>query len=184
MTFPKVSQDIPTVPVPHTEVTARIAEVFGENAVGRIAERRAGKDNKVCFYDLWLSVGKDRFLEMVDVLAEFDFPHFQVISGNDDGEAITLYYHFSLFQLAEKGERLGVNVSVPVYKTDLVMPSLYSRIPGVEYSEREIREMLGIDFDGLPNKALIFLPEDWDESIKPWRRDETGPSADDVRYLS
>ena len=64
------------------------------------------------------------------------------------------------------------------------MPSLWSRIPGVEYSEREIREMLGIDFDGLPNKALIFLPEDWDETIKPWRRDETGPGADDVRHLS
>ena len=102
----------------------------------------------------------------------------------DDGEAVTLHYHFSLFQVAGRGDRVGVTVSVPVYKTDLVMPSLYSRIPGVEYSEREIREMLGIDFDGLPNKALIFLPEDWDESIKPWRRDETGPSVDDVRHLS
>jgi membrane-bound hydrogenase subunit beta len=54
----------------------------------------------------------------------------------------------------------------------------------VEYSEREMREMLGIDFDGLPNKALVFLPEDWNEDIKPWRRDETGPSEEDVRELS
>lgn len=184
MTFPRVSQDIPPVPVPYTEITARIAGIFGEGAVARIAEKKAGTDAKVWYRDIWLSVEKDRFLEMVDLLADFDFPQFHVISGNDDGETVTLHYHFSLFQVAGRGDRLGVTVSVPVYKTDLVMPSLYSRIPGVEYSEREIREMLGIDFDGLPNKALIFLPEDWDESIKPWRRDETGPSADDVRHLS
>ncbi len=184
MTFPEVTRNIPPVPVPCSEIAARIAEVFGESAVGRTAEKKAGKDGKVWYRDLWLSVEKDRFLEMVDLLAGFDFPQFHVISGNDDGEAVTLHYHFSLFQVAGRGDRVGVTVSVPVYKTDLVMPSLYSRIPGVEYSEREIREMLGIDFDGLPNKALIFLPEDWDETIKPWRRDETGPSADDVRHLS
>ena len=44
--------------------------------------------------------------------------------------------------------------------------------------------MLGVDFDGLPNKALIFLPEDWNEDIKPWRRDETGPKPEDIRELS
>jgi membrane-bound hydrogenase subunit beta len=54
----------------------------------------------------------------------------------------------------------------------------------VEYSEREIREMLGVDFDGLPNKALVFLPDDWDQTIKPWRRDETGPGPDVVNELS
>ncbi|GAB1399675.1 hypothetical protein MASR1M66_11280 [Aminivibrio sp.] len=184
MTFLKISQDIPPVPVPAGEITARIAEVFGEGSVGRVADRKAGRDDRGWFTDLWLSVEKERFLEMIDLLGEFDFPHFHVISGNDDGEAVTLHYHLSLFRLAGRGERVGVTVSVPVYKTDLVMPSLFSRIPGVEYSEREIREMLGIDFDGLPNKALIFLPEDWDETIKPWRRDETGPGADDVRHLS
>jgi len=71
-----------------------------------------------------------------------------------------------------------------VPKKDLVMPSLWERIPGIEYSEREMREMLGVDFAGLPNKALIFLPEDWNEDIKPWRRDETGPKPEDIRELS
>jgi membrane-bound hydrogenase subunit beta len=97
---------------------------------------------------------------------------------------VTLNYHFALFREAGKGKRLGVTISVEVPKTDPVMPSLWGRIPGVEYSEREMREMLGIDFDGLPNKALVFLPEDWNEDIKPWRRDETGPSEEDVRELS
>ena len=38
-------------------------------------------------------------------------------------------------------------------------------------------EMLGIDHDGQPNKDLVFLPDGWDRSILPWRRDETGPEG-------
>lgn len=167
-----------------SEVVSRIQEVFGEDAVSSIREQTAGREGAVSYCDLWLSVERNRFLNIVDVLAEFDFPLFHVISGNDDGDAVTLNYHFGLFQAAGRGKRIGVTVTVPVFKTDFVMPSLFSRIPGVEYSEREIREMFGVDFDGLPNKGLVFLPEDWDESIKPWRRDETGPSAEHVRELS
>jgi membrane-bound hydrogenase subunit beta len=43
--------------------------------------------------------------------------------------------------------------------------------------------MFGVDFVGLPNKALVFLPEDWNEEIKPWRRDATGPTPEIVREL-
>jgi membrane-bound hydrogenase subunit beta len=77
-----------------------------------------------------------------------------------------------------------VTLSIPIPKDDLVFPSLHDRIPGTEYSEREMREMLGIHFEGLPNTDLLFLPENWDEEIKPWRRDETGPSPENIRELS
>ncbi len=185
MTFPV--RDIRNVVTAKSveEVVARIREVFGDDVVSSLRERKGGSDGATQFYDLWLDLGdKERLLEMVDLLAEFDFPQFHIISGNDDGDVVTLYYHFTLFQAAGRGKRLGIAVEVPVDKSDLVVDSLYSRIPGVEYSERETREMFGVDFDGLPNKALVFLPEDWDEDVKPWRRDETGPTDKEVRELS
>ena len=166
------------------ELLARVRAEFGEGAVVRESSHAGGLKGEAQYRDLWLSVDRERFLGLIDLMAEFDFPMFHVMSGNDDGDFITLNYHFGLFQCAGRGSRFGVAVSVALQKSDLVMPSLHSRIPGVEYSEREMREMLGIDFDGLPNKGLVFLPEDWDESIKPWRRDEAGPSAGDVRELS
>jgi membrane-bound hydrogenase subunit beta len=167
------------------EVVACIEERFGEDVQNlELREYKGGLEDAVQYHLLWLKVSRERFLELVDALREFDFLHFQIISGNDDGDVVTLNYHVALFREAGKGKRLGACVSVEVPKTDLVMPSLWERIPGVEYSEREMREMLGIDFDGLPNKALVFLPEDWNEDIKPWRRDETGPSEADVRELS
>jgi len=99
---------------------------------------------------------------------------------------VTLRYHFSLFSYAERNGRVGVSVIVRVPKSNLVMPSLFSLIPGIELSEREAREMYGIEFDGLPNKAHVFLPEQWDDEIKPWRDDEAGLSQkpDAVRRLS
>lgn len=166
------------------ELLSRVREIFGDDAVMKVSSHAGGLGNEEQFRDLWLSVERARFLEMVDLLGEFDFPMFHVMSGNDDGDHITLYYHFGIFQCAGRGKRFGVAISVAVPKGDLVMPSLHSRIPGTEYSEREMREMLGVDFDGLPNKGLVFLPEDWDESVKPWRRDETGLKPEDVRELS
>lgn len=166
-------------------ILACLEEKFGKDiSVDIFREKRAGIHNEVQFHEVWLAIARNRFMELVDELFGFDFPHFHTMSGNDDGDVVTLYYHFSLFRVAERGKRLGITVGVAVPKDDLVMPSLFDRIPGVEYAEREIREMLGVDFDGLPNKALVFLPEDWDQTIKPWRRDEEGPGPDVVRELS
>ncbi|MDO9507956.1 MAG: NADH-quinone oxidoreductase subunit C [Thermovirgaceae bacterium] len=162
-----------------------IRDKFGESVLSlELRERNGGKNNEVSYRDLWISVDKSRFLDLVDALRELDFLHFHIMSGDDTGKYVQLNYHFSLFRCAGRGKRLGITVTVDVPKTDLVMPSLWGRIPGTEYSEREIREMLGVDFDGLPNKNLIFLPEDWNEEIKPWRRDETGPKPEDIRELS
>ncbi|HPD98073.1 MAG TPA: NADH-quinone oxidoreductase subunit C [Synergistales bacterium] len=162
-----------------------IREKFGDAVRDvELRDHKGGAKNKVAFKHLWLTIDRKRFTDLVDALMEIDFLHFHITSGDDVGNAVQLNYHFSIFRSAGYGRRLGITVTVDVPKKDLVMPSLWSRIPGIEYSEREIREMLGVDFDGLPNKALIFLPEDWNEEIKPWRRDETGPKPEDIRELS
>lgn len=167
------------------EVVDCIKEHMGDSVTGLdLREYRDGQAKKPQFHHLWVTVDRDRFLELVDLLMEIDFLHFHITSGDDEGDVVQLNYHFSLFRVAGRGNRLGVTISVRIPKDDLVIPSLWSRIPGIEFSEREMREMLGVDPDGLPNKALVFLPEHWNEDIKPWRRDETGPGPEDVRDLS
>jgi membrane-bound hydrogenase subunit beta len=155
-----------------------------ENVAVERRERFGGRENSVQYVDLWIRPERSQFLRVVDELFAIDFPHFHVISGDDVGENILLNYHFSLFRVAARGGRVGVSVCVLVPKSDLKIPSLYDRIPGIEYSEREMREMLGVEFEGLPMKGFIFLPEDWDENVKPWRRDEEGLSPDMIRDLS
>ena len=167
------------------EVMNCIRDALGESLVDmELRERLDGNPRRVLYRDLWLTLDRGAYLPLVDRLMEIDFLHFHVMSGNDDGDVVTLNVHCSLFREAGEGHRLGITLRIPIPKDDLKVPSLNSRIPGTEYSEREMREMLGIHFDGLPNTDLVFLPEDWDEEIKPWRRDGTGPAPEDIRELS
>lgn len=150
---------------------------FGEDILALdIHAHGEGTANEIQSRDLWIEIAPKTFRPFVEYLFEYDFVNFHVISGDDEGDAILLHYHLSLFQRARCG-RLGVILSVRLPKTDLSLPSIFDLLPGSEYSERETREMFGVDFVGLPNKALVFLPEDWNEEIKPWRRDAAGPAS-------
>jgi len=162
-----------------------IRETLGESLLEiELRERMDGAPRRVLYRDIWVRFQREAYLALVDRLRTIDFLHFHVMSGNDDGDVVTLYVHCCLFREAGEGHRLGITLAVPIPKSDLSIPSLNSRIPGTEFSEREMREMLGIRFDGLPNTNLVFLPENWDEEIKPWRRDETGPTPEHIRELS
>ena len=148
-----------------------------------VCERRDGAANRVCSHYLWLEIELLSFRPFIENLFEYDFVNFHVISGDDTGDGVTLSYHLSLFQ-RDRERRIGVTVTVKVPKNDLSIPSIFDLLPGSEYSERESREMFGVDFVGLPNKGLVFLPENWNEQIKPWRRDSEGPSPEIIRELA
>jgi len=167
------------------EVMNCIRETLGDSLLDiELRERLDGSPRRVLYRDIWVRFEREAYISLVDRLRTIDFLHFHVMSGNDDGDVVTLNVHCSLFREAGAGHRIGITLSVPIPKNDLVIPSLGTRIPGTEFSEREMREMLGIQFEGLVNTNLVFLPEDWDEEIKPWRRDETGPTPEHIRELS
>jgi membrane-bound hydrogenase subunit beta len=174
-------------PLPKTpeEIKSFLEERLTNNLESlEIREMVAGAEEKTSFYDMWITCDKGAFIDLVDSLFMLDFPIFHVISGDDVGDFVLLNYHFSLFTSAGRGKRVGVVVSVKVQKNDLTMQSLYDKIPGIEYSEREMHEMLGVSFDGLPDQSLVFLPENWDEKVHPWRRDDSGLSPKHIRELS
>jgi Ni,Fe-hydrogenase III component G len=43
-------------------------------------------------------------------------------------------------------------------------------IKGAEFIEREMHDLLGIDFPGHPNLVRLILPEDWPDGVYPLRR--------------
>ena len=165
-------------------VAEKLVAHMGERAFSwELREHRSGLEEVRGYQDLWVEVDRRDFPDLIQFLFTLDFPHFHVISGDDEGDGVRLIYHFSLFIACSRSTRVGLSVSVLLPKGDLSMPSLQDRIPGAEYSEREMREMLGVEFAGMPNRGNIFLPEDWDDDVKPWRRDETAPGPDQVREL-
>ncbi len=63
--------------------------------------------------------------------------------------------------------RIRLKVFVPEDAPSV--PSILSVWPGAGWPEREIQDMMGIDFEGNPDKRRLLMPEDWDGH--PHRRD-------------
>jgi NADH/F420H2 dehydrogenase subunit C len=70
-----------------------------------------------------------------------------------------------------RNRRIRVICEVP--ESDPTVPSLTGVYPGVEFSERETFDLLGIRFDGHPDLTRILMPDDW--VGHPLRKDD--PSA-------
>lgn len=62
-----------------------------------------------------------------------------------------------------------IRLKVYAPEDDAVIPSLIGEWPLVNWPEREIQDMLGIDFEGHPDKRRLLMPEDWDGH--PLRKD-------------
>ena len=90
-------------------------------------------------------------------------------SGVDGRREMEILYHFSE---DKTGRVFSLRVKIP--KDDLKVDSITPLIKGAEFIEREIHEMLGIEFVGHPNLKPLLLAEDWPEGIYPLRRDEKG----------
>ncbi len=87
-------------------------------------------------------------------------------SGVDTRKAIEVLYHFAF-------DRIGLMFTVKIIleKPDIVVESITPVIRGAEWIEREIHEMLGVDFKNHPNLKHLLLKEDWPEGHYPLRRD-------------
>ncbi len=92
---------------------------------------------------------------------------FVTVSGVDTRETIEMLYHFSV-------DKIGLIVSLRVVldKSDLEVDSLTSIMRCAEWIEREIHELLGVNFKGHPNPKHLLLKEDWPEGNYPLRRDQ------------
>jgi len=91
---------------------------------------------------------------------------FNTASGIHTRVGFEILYHFSF-------DNLGLIISLRVkLETDKArIDSITPIIKGAEWIEREMHELLGIDFVGHPNLKRLLLAEDWPEGVYPLRAD-------------
>ena len=53
----------------------------------------------------------------------------------------------------------------------LKIPSITPKVPGANWAEREIRDILGIEFEGHPDPRRLILPDGWPSLYRPLRKD-------------
>jgi Ni,Fe-hydrogenase III large subunit/Ni,Fe-hydrogenase III component G len=60
---------------------------------------------------------------------------------------------------------------VPLPADSPVIPSISDIIPAAGWSEREMRDLLGISVEGMINPKRLVLPDGWPENLHPLRKD-------------
>ena len=109
--------------------------------------------------DLFVTIPADGLRAAVRLLLdEFDLYHLSTITGQAREENLELLYHF--------WDRHGVTLRIllPDLLDDneaLSIPTLTDLIPGADFYEREIWEMLGVTFEGHPDLRPLLMPDDW-----------------------
>jgi NADH:ubiquinone oxidoreductase subunit C len=79
---------------------------------------------------------------------------------------IEILYHFSIEYI-----NLLISLRVKLRREKPVIHSLTSVFKGANWIEREIHEILGVEFKGHPDLRRLLLSEDWPEGVYPLRRD-------------
>lgn len=116
---------------------------------------------------IYFSVKKEDILEVSRFMFKELGLRFVIASGTDTPEGLEILYHFSL-------DKTGVIYSARVLITDKKSPKIDSiapLFPGAEWIEREIWELLGVDFVGHPNLTHLLLIDDWPQGKHPLRKD-------------
>ncbi len=91
---------------------------------------------------------------------------FNIATGVDVRYHMEILYHFTFEDL-----NLLISFRVKLPKDKLEIESLTSVFEGADWIEREMHELLGIDFKGHPDLRRLLLSEEWPEGVYPLRCD-------------
>lgn len=137
------------------EIVDEIAAKFPEASVKIHAPRR-----------LYIRVPREKVYDLAKFLYEQKECRLAVATGIDTREGVEIIYHFAL---DEAGTFYNIKTMIP--KDDLQTKSLASFLPAANWVEREIHELLGVDFIGHPNLKPLLTAESWPAELHPLRRD-------------
>jgi NADH-quinone oxidoreductase subunit C len=93
-----------------------------------------------------------------------EFTHIITITGIDIGSEVELIYHLSFGRSV-----LSLRTMVP--KDNPTLPSIIDILPGASIYEREVRDLLGVEFDGNSDLTKLLLPDEWPKDVHPLKRE-------------
>jgi len=114
---------------------------------------------------IYISIKPQDLKEIVYLLFRELKLRFATASGQDTPEGLEILYHFSF-------DSTGEMISLRVLLEDKKKPEIESLAPmfvGAEWIEREMWELLGINFKGHPNLKHLLLVDEWPEGKFPLR---------------
>ncbi len=116
---------------------------------------------------IYFSIKKEDVFKTVEFLFKELGLRFSIASGVDTPGGFEILYHFSY---DKTGEIFSLQAMIE-NRAHPEIDSITPIFPGAEWIEREMWEMLGINFLGHPNLKRLLLADDWPEGKYPLRQD-------------
>ena len=113
----------------------------------------------------YVTVGQDHAKKVAGYLFNELGARFSMATGIDTRLGVEILYHMTF---DESG--IVVSIRTLVEKPELKTESFTDVVPAVEWIERELHEMFGVDFSGHPGLDRLLLPDDWPEGEYPYRK--------------
>ena len=117
---------------------------------------------------IYFSIKKEDILETTALLFKELGLRFSIASGMETPQGFEILYHFSF---DETGEIFSVRVFIEDKKNPTI-DAITPLFPGAEWIEREMWELLGINFKGHPNLKRLLLADDWPQGKYPLRHSD------------
>ena len=92
---------------------------------------------------------------------------FCTATGIDAEDCFEIIYHYSY-------DQTGCVINIKTFIRDRSRPAIESItpfLPAAEWIEREIHDILGIDFKNHPNLKRLILADDWPDGVYPMRKE-------------
>ncbi len=118
---------------------------------------------------LWVRVSRKQIRAAVETAVHNMGARFLISAGTDLRERGDGYGIVHLFSLDRDGLFLALECLVPEWEEEV--DSITPIVPGADWSERECRDVIGVEPQGHPDPRRLLLPDDWPEGVFPLRRD-------------
>ncbi len=116
---------------------------------------------------IWLTCEAENSYAVNKFLFE-DVPlRFVIATGIDSDDCFEILYHYAY-------DETGCVITLKAFIRDREKPAIESItpfLPGAEWIEREIHDILGIDFKNHPNLRRLILADDRPEGVYPMRKE-------------
>ncbi len=154
-----------------TKKTNGASKGYSPDLIAELEKKYPGLDVKVHTpRRVYLTIDRAHAYDLSRFLFEEKGCRLSIATGIDTRRGIEIMYNFS-----HDASGTYYNVKTVVPKDDLSIKSLTDFLPAANWIEREIRELLGVDFIGHPNLTPLLTPDDWPDAAHPLRRDYEDP---------
>ncbi len=115
---------------------------------------------------LYIEIKPEALVKIANYIFRDLDARFNTATGVDLRHHMEILYHFTMEEL-----NLVISLRVKLSKSQLEIDSLAPSFEAANWIEREMHELLGINFKGHPDLRRLLLPDEWPQDVYPLRND-------------